>query len=72
MSAATPQALIQDAQTLIERAGKNIFEQTDEQKHDAVFAVFLVRQKILVIIESFTVRTESINDLYDACIERDI
>lgn len=72
MSAATPQALIQDAQTLIERAGKNIFEQTDEQKHDAVFAVFLVRQKVLVIIESFPAGNISIDKLYDACAEKDI
>ncbi len=53
MSEATPQALVQDAQVLLERAAQNIFQESEEGQHDAVFAVFLVRQKVLVIIESF-------------------
>lgn len=72
MSEATPQALVQDAQELLKRAGQNIFQESEEHQHDAIFAVFLVRQKVLVLIDSFTVRTKSIDNLYDVCIERDI
>lgn len=53
MSEAKPKALIQDAQVLLERAAQNIFYESEESQHNAVFAVFLVRQKVLVIIESF-------------------
>lgn len=72
MSEATPQALVQDAQALLERAGQKIFQESEVSQHDAIFAVFLIRQKVLVIIDSFTARTKSINELYDVCAERDI
>jgi hypothetical protein len=72
MSEATPQALVQDAQALLERAGQNIFQESEVSQHDAIFAVFLIRQKVLVIIESFPAGNKSINKLYDACSEEDI
>lgn len=72
MSEATPQALVQDAQALLERAGQNIFEESELSQHNAIFAVFLVRQKVLIIIESFPAGNPSIDELYNACAERDI
>ncbi|MBP7823157.1 hypothetical protein KA050_02285 [Candidatus Gracilibacteria bacterium] len=72
MSEATPQALVQDAQALLERAGQNIFQESEVSQHDAIFAVFLIRQKVLVIIESFPAGNKSIDKLYDACSEEDI
>lgn len=72
MSEATPQALIQDAQVLLERAAQNIFYESEESQHNAVFAVFLVRQKVLVIIESFPPWNKHVDQLYDDCVETDI